>query len=374
MLSSIIFSSPHRAIRPPFDAIVDPLDQAEAARTTTVLRVGPGLLSVLILATRRPGRFLGALITLASLWRQAGGVVRHGAYLMEAAYLARLLSKHGSQHLHAHFGTNSATVALLTRSLGGPPFSFTVHGPEEFDRPERESLPLKIDGAAFVVAISSFGRSQLQRWCPYNQWQKIHVVRCGLDESFLQQAAAPVPDVAQMVCVGRLSEQKGHNVLLQATRQLIKEGCELKVICVGDGPLRRELERQIRRYDLSDAIDLVGWQTQTEIQAHLLASRCFVLPSFAEGLPVVLMEALAMGRPVISTYVAGIPELVEAGVNGWLVPAGNVERLAIAMRQALVTPADELTAMGLRGKERVAQQHSAAVEAAQLARQIEETT
>jgi glycosyltransferase involved in cell wall biosynthesis len=256
---------------------------------------------------------------------------------------------------------------MLCHVLGGPPYSFTVHGPEEFDKVKAIALEEKIQRSAFVVAVSSFGKSQLARWCSREQWSKIHVVHCGVDELFLTQTPSAVPDTPRLVCIGRLSEQKGHLLLVEAAGQLAAEGLQFRLVFVGDGPLRTQIETSIARLNLQDHIEITGWASNAEVQQQILESRAMVLPSFAEGLPVVIMEALALGRPVISTYVAGIPELVEPGTCGWLVPPGSVEALTAAMRTALQTPVEKLEQMGREGAVRVAQQHDAAIEAGKLA-------
>jgi glycosyltransferase involved in cell wall biosynthesis len=282
--------------------------------------------------------------------------------------LLRRLRRSGARHLHAHFGTNAADVALLTHTLGGPSYSFTIHGPEEFDRPEKLSLVDKIEQAAFVVTVSEFGRSQVFRWCSHEHWRKVHVVHCGVDKSFLGGGPHPVPDTPQLVCVGRLCEQKGQLRLLEALALLKEEGVPCQVVLAGDGPMRAVIEAEVIRLWLHDRVRITGWLSGAEVRQHLLDSRVMVLPSFAEGLPVVLMEALALGRPVITTYVAGIPELVRPGESGWLVPAGSVEALAGAIRQALEAPGDRLTQMGHAGAASVAAAHDITKEAAILAR------
>ena len=157
-------------------------------------------------------------------------------------------------------------------------------------------------------------------------------------------------------------------VLVNAARLLAAEGLDFKVVFVGDGELRPHIEAAIREHGLERHIEITGWATSDEVKQHLLDAQAMVLPSFAEGLPVVIMEALALSRPVISTYIAGIPELIEDGVNGWLVPSGDVEALANAMRRALATPHDTLEAMGKDGAARVQAQHDAAKEATELRR------
>lgn len=354
--------------------LVDESDKAELAKTKVVLAgglkgAGFNLASSLIWAlVTRLFPLLQATGTAIRLGlRSDRGLLLHVAYLAEACVLLRWFQRARVEHIHVHFGTNSATVALLCRILGGPPYSFTVHGPEEFDKPGAISLPEKINCAAFVVAVSSFGRSQLYRWCDYRHWQKIHIVHCGVDDDFLNQPYTPVPEAPYLVCVGRLSEQKGHLLLLEAATKLALEGVVFKLIFVGDGPLRKQIEATIVECNLHNHILITGWASSAEVRQHLLNARALVLPSFAEGLPVVIMESLALARPVISTYVAGIPELVEPGVCGWLVPPGAVEPLTEAMRSALNSSVEDLARLGKLGMERVATHHRALTEASKLA-------
>jgi glycosyltransferase involved in cell wall biosynthesis len=358
------------SVRPPPVGLVDPADRAEQARTRVLLAGGfLGLLvAVLAVGLRRPLRWLRALAAAIQLGRRSRrGVLRHLAYFAEACVLVRLLRRCGASHLHAHFGTNPAAVALLTRLLGGPPYSFTVHGPDEFDDPEGLSLREKIARAEFVVAVSDFGRSQLLRWCDFADWPKVHVVGCGVDAAFLEGGPRPLPHAPRLVCVGRLAPQKGQFLLLEALARLAAEDVDFELTLAGDGPLRPALEAQIRRAGLENRVRITGWLSNAEVRREVAAARAFVLPSFAEGLPVVLMEALALGRPVVTTCVAGIPELVRDGVEGWLVPAGSVEALAEAVLAALSAPAERLERMGRAGAVRVAERHDASREAAKLA-------
>jgi glycosyltransferase involved in cell wall biosynthesis len=322
----------------------------------------------------RPRRFLKSLALAVRLGRRSDrGLLRHLIYFVEACALLRLLTRRNVDHVHAHFGTNSATTALFCRTLGGPSYSFTVHGPEEFDKPEFLHLGTKIEHAAFVVAVSDFGQSQLFRTCGYEQWSKVHVVHCGVDASFHDVAPTPPAAEPRLTCVARLHEQKGLPMLVDAVALLRKNGVPVQVTIVGDGPLRGLLEQRIAELGLGDAIRLAGWMSNAEVRRELLASRALVLPSFAEGLPVVIMESLALHRPVISTYVAGIPELVEHNVCGKLVPAGAVEPLAVAMCEILEASVDRLAAMGAEGARRVRREHGAATEAAKLAALVERT-
>jgi glycosyltransferase involved in cell wall biosynthesis len=350
--------------------LVDEADCAERQCTEVVLARGMfALLAALIgTAVMEPTRFLQALRMAVRLgWHSDRGVFRHIAYLAEACVLVGRLRACGARHLHAHFGTNPAAVALLTHLLSDIPYSFTVHGPEEFDRPKMLSLSEKIRHAHFVVAISDFGRSQLCRWCPYSEWSKIVVVRCGVDATFLDCEPTPLPDSPRLVCVGRLCEQKGQLLLLDALARLAADNVPFHLTLVGDGAMRPILEERIHRLGLEEQVRITGWLSNDAVRAEILAARLFVLPSFAEGLPVVLMEALALGRPAVSTFVAGIPELMHPGESGWLVPAGSVAALADALREALRTPDDELESLGRAGAACVAEHHDAHRQGATLA-------
>lgn len=350
----------------------DPADAAEAKKTRAILDVGfGGLIGANSWAKlTRMGRYFKALSVAVRMGRRSEvGVIRHLIYLMEACVLTRWCERDGVDHLHVHFGTNPTTIARLARILGGPTYSFTVHGPEEFDHPEALSLGEKIEHAAFVVGVSSFGRSQLFRWCGHEHWPKIHEVHCGVDDSFLKSHAEANAS-NRLVCVGRLCEQKGQLLLIEAAHRLHDEGLDFGLILVGDGELRDEIEGLIDRYGLRSKVTITGWQSGEQVIEHLKRGRVMVLPSFAEGLPVAIMEALALGRPVISTYIAGIPELVNRGC-GWLIPAGSIDDLVNALREALACESDELARMGEAGARRVGHRHDASIEAAKLAELFE---
>ncbi|HBE18084.1 MAG TPA: colanic acid biosynthesis glycosyltransferase WcaL [Cyanobacteria bacterium UBA11149] len=358
------------AIRSCAAELVDEEDKIELKKTRFILEVGAvGLLvSLLQVLVTKPVNFSKALWLAVKIgWHSDRGILLHLIYFAEACVLLGWCTRDSITHLHAHFGINPTAVAMLCRVLGGPPYSFTVHGPEEFDKATILALDEKIQRAAFVVAISSFGRSQLYRWCDRKNWSKIQIVHCGVDEIFFQEALTPVPEEPQLVCVGRLSEQKGHLLLIEAAGKLAAQGFQFKLVLVGDGPLRNQIETRIAQLKLEKHVEITGWASNAEVKQQLLASRALVLPSFAEGLPVVIMEALALGRPVLSTYVAGIPELVEPEVCGWLIPPGCPEALADAMGKILQLPVAKLQEMGKTGFERVAQRHNAIVEASKLA-------
>ena len=359
------------AVRGWGDALVDPADQAERARTRYVLQHGLGapVWAMLRLAIGRPLRWFAAACLACSMWRRSDRTLfHHLAYLAEACAIVRWLEADRVDHLHAHFGTNPAEVAMLARVLGGPPYSFTVHGPEEFDKPVSLGLNDKGARAAFVVAISSYGRSQLFRWLPQAQWPKVEVVHCGLDADFHKAAAVAPNESARLVCVGRLCEQKGQLLLIRALHRLVQQGVPVELVLAGDGEMRADIEALVASLALQAHVRITGWIGSEQVRDEILAARALVLPSFAEGLPVVIMEAMALRRPVITTYVAGIPELVLDRVTGWLVPAGDVDGLAQAMASCLASAPDALARMGEAARARVLARHDVDVEAGKLAR------
>lgn len=351
------------------DELVDVTDLTERTRTRYVLQGGviPILQAMFLAALSCPVLFLRALaLALRMARRSEKGWPYHIIYLAEACHILPWVKAYGAQHIHAHFGTNSAEVAMLVSALGGPPYSFTVHGPEEFDKPMAIGLAEKIRHSKFVVAISSYGRSQLYRWCSQDLWHKIKLVRCGLESAFHQGFDVSVPDTRRFVCVGRLCEQKGQLLLVEAAARLQEKGVDFSLVLAGDGEMRSHIEAAIQEHQLQDKVRITGWISSEQVRVEILAARALVLPSFAEGLPVVLMEAMALRRPVISTYVAGIPELVLHGENGWLCPAGCIDSLVEAMIQCIEAPAQLITGMGWLGYERVKKYHSIDIEAMRL--------
>lgn len=350
--------------------LVDPADFIEKTRTAYILdgNIAKFVSAFARALTQRPIALAKAILAAIRMTgRSSRPALFHLAYLAEALVLARWVLEQDVRHIHAHFGTNSAEVAMMCHILTGIPYSFTVHGPDEFDRPEYLGLPAKVKHAAFVCVVSSFTGSQICRWIPPQEWEKIKLVRCGLDADFLRKHPSRIVSKNHLVTVGRLSEQKGQINLLSALAILAREGAQFKMTIAGDGPLRPQLERSIQELGLEEKVELTGWLSNSQVRALIRGARALVLPSFAEGLPIVLMEALALGRPVITTYVAGIPELVTDKTCGWLVPAGSVDQLADAIRQCLSAPDALIQTMGAIGRERVLEQHDITKECRKLA-------
>jgi colanic acid/amylovoran biosynthesis glycosyltransferase len=346
--------------------VTDQEDQRERTRTRYVLREGAPalLLAVARLLLTRPVRVLRALSLVWRMGRRAERPLHvHLIYLAEACRIVSWLGAARVQHLHAHFGTNAAEVAMLVHALGGPDWSFTVHGPEEFDKPQFIGLGEKIRHCSFVVAISSYTRSQLYRWVEHRYWSKVQVVHCGLEAAYFAAPVIAVPAARRLVCVGRLCEQKGQLLLLEAAHRLLVQGVDFELVLAGDGEMRGAIEALVMRHNLQGRVRITGWIASEQVRDEILAARALVLPSFAEGLPIVIMEAMALGRPVISTFVAGIPELVQPGEHGWLVPAGDVEALAQVMQICLDAPADTLSCMGEAAYKCVLARHNADTQA-----------
>jgi len=349
--------------------LLDSADREESGRTHVLLDVGIlGLLAASIrVAAKAPSQFCRALATAVRIGRGSDrGVARHLAYLAEACVLRLRCAEARLHHVHAHFGENTASVALFCRMLGGPTYSFTAHGPDEFAPLHAGQMQFKVENASFTVVVSEAGRKELARLVPQCRG-RMHLVRCAVDPRFARQSPPPVPLARRIVFVGRLHAVKAPLLLLDAVARVVGNGEACELVMVGDGPLREAVEARIRTSGLGEHVSLVGWAGSDEVRRHLAEARALVLPSWAEGLPLVLMEAFAMHRPAICTAVGGVAELVEAGLSGWLVAPGSVDELAAAIGAVLDASPAELERMGRRGAEVVRRQHDAVNEAQKLA-------
>ena len=263
---------------------VDDDVRRERASTEYVFASGaPRLLFALIRRSLRSPRKLAEAVKLAAKTSTPGlkGRLWPLAYLVEAAYLAERLEATRVDHLHNHIGEGSATVAMLAALFAEIPFSLTIHGPGEFDQPTLLGLNHKIKRSLFTAAISEYGKSQLYRWTEHVDWHKIQVVHCGLDETFLRQRHEPIPDVSRLVCVGRLAEQKGQLILIEAAGRLAQEGLSFEIVLVGDGPMRELIESRIEALRLEKHVTLVGWRGAEGVRSEILRSRgwsCRVSP------------------------------------------------------------------------------------------------
>lgn len=344
--------------RAPDSALLTDLDRDHAARTQVVKEMSPTR------ATRLLLDLLGhPLATLRGLRRALRGtrgdverVRKHLLQFVEAVVVWRICRTQRCGAIHAHFGQVPATVAWFATAFdrdvhgrrrrvgrGGAPmtWSVTIHGWHEFVNQDLAMLAPKVEAADGVVCISHFTRSQLMRIADVSAWDKLSIVRCGLDPAEFEFRAPPAVDEGRRptaVITARLSSEKGHLVLVRALARLRAAGTELRVRCIGNGPFEDVLRQAVVDHGVADLVEFVGVLPPSSVAAELRDADVFCLPSFAEGLPVSIMEAMAVGVPVVTTYISGIPELVVDGATGWVVPAGDDESLARALQSALTSP------------------------------------
>lgn len=313
--------------RPGAAELVAPEDRASAETTRFVLPLGAGaLLGAHLRALRQPGAYL-ALLRLALRHRAPGLRAALWAlfHFAEAVVLARMFAEDRVSHVHNHFANAGATVGMMAARFAGLPWSLTLHGISETDYPAGLTLGAKLEQAEFAACVSWFGRAQAMRVTAPAHWHKFAVVRCGLDLA-APALAAPVARRAgarrRLVCVARLSAEKGHLGLLEAIAPL-----DVELTLVGDGPLRGEIDAAVARLGLGARVHFAGRLDEAATLAEIARHDMLVLPSFMEGLPIVLMEAMALGLPVIGSRVAGVPELIEDGQEGLLFRPGDWDDL-----------------------------------------------
>ncbi|TWT97611.1 Alpha-D-kanosaminyltransferase [Botrimarina colliarenosi] len=315
--------------------------KALLAKPLPILRTGR-----LALRTRAPG---------------LGGVARQLICTVEAIRLAEQIGKLDIDLLHNHIGENSATVAMLAAELTGKPFSLTIHGPGVFYSAGSWALGEKLRRAAFTACISDFCRSQCMVFAPPEAWDRLHVVRCAVGGDYLaaieESHSDPLPQIPTFVCVGRLCAEKAQRLLVEAAGRLVNEGRSLRIVLVGDGPEREAISAAIESAGLEKSVEVRGWMPSREIAALVRQSLAVVSCSFAEGLPIVLMEAFAARRAVVATHVGANYELVENEKSGWLIPPANVDALADALRAVLDASSEQLASYGEEGARRVTERH-----------------
>jgi glycosyltransferase involved in cell wall biosynthesis len=356
------------SVRPPAASeLKSERDRDEASRTYTLLRqpLRAFLLAHLGELARRPSRYLRTLVL--ALRHRAPGVkaaLLAIAHFGEAILLAAELRKQRIDHLHNHFANSAATVGLLASKQAGLRWSFTIHGISEFDYPAGLSLASKIEQAAFVACVSYFGRAQAFRLLDSHQWSKLSVVRCGLELDELPLAQGDENQQLRLIAVGRLSAEKGIAGLLEALSLMHPEQRPALVI-VGDGPMRDELDMMVERLGLRKLVTFLGRLPEPDTLAEIARNDVLVLPSFMEGLPIVLMEAMALGKPVVATRVAGIPELVTDGENGLLFTPSHWSELANKL-SILVSDQGLRQRLGRSGPQRIAREFDVKSSAVQL--------
>ena len=288
-------------------------------------------------AVRRPGRM--ALLSF-----------------MRGVYLSRLPALRRVQHLHAHFALGANVVAMVAAHLCGLTFSFTTHAVDLFARPV--GLCESLRAAGFAVTISEYNRDFIARSCGEHLAQRVRVVRAGIDPAAFAVGQRPANGRPRILSVGRLVAKKGHRHLIEALALLRRRGYDFEVVVVGEGPERPALARLIDERGLSTQARLLGAVAQQEVRQLYAESDVFVLPCVVacdgdrDGIPVSLMEAMASGLPVVSTYCSAIPELITHGREGLLVEPGDVDGLSAALER-LLTEAAARERLGQAGRERV---------------------
>lgn len=310
------------------------------------------LSSHLFLLISSPQRYLQGLM-MAWRTKQPGlkGTLYQLFYFLEAGIVARQIQRKKIQHLHNHFANSSCNVALLSSILGDFTFSFTLHGPAIFFEPKLWHLGEKIKQALFVSCISYYSRSQGMVFSSLEHWDKMYVIHCGVDP-VLFTPVIHQEKATRLLYIGRLAATKGLPILLESLAQLQSTYPDLCLTVIGDGLERDRLQTLTQDLNLENQVKFVGYQSQKSVRNYLQKTDIFVMSSFAEGVPVVLMEAMAAGVPVIATQIAGVSELVEDGVSGYLVPPSNSIILAEKLEKLILDP-DLRAKFGLAGREKV---------------------
>ena len=346
-----------------------PAGEAQEARTTMYVKDGNPVASLAKLLTTvitHPSVVLRGLRAVAAvpnltLPQRAFWLF----YLAEALLVGRWMKQQGFHHLHVHFGGAVASVGMLTAKAWQIPFSLTIHGPEELLNVDSYHLREKVTASSFVFCISDFCRSQLCQWTDPSQWDKFQVIRLGVDPVLLTPQSRmmtsginmPSPRTLELVSVGRLVPAKGHRILLEAIRILRDRGVLLRVTLIGGGADQPALQKYLAMNQLEDSVTLAGALSHPKTLAQLRRADMFALASFAEGIPVALMEAMSLGIPCVSTFIAGIPELIRSGFDGLLVLPANSTALADAL-ESLVTDPVYRKKLGQSGRQRVITQYN----------------
>lgn len=278
-------------------------------------------------------------------------------YLAEALLIAEWLEENKLDHLHVHFANPASTVALIATKLKDFRFSMTIHGSDCFEECTRNLIPEKLKAADFVICVSHFTRSQLMKFCDQEKWKRLEVIRLGVDLSKYHKDPKEDSSVCQILCVARLIPAKGLHLLIDAIASLKKKGLHFHLVLVGGGERKETFEQYAKEKEVEEFITFTGALSQEETKSYYQQADLFVLPSFAEGVPVVLMEALAFELPSIATQVAGIPEIIEEGVNGFIIAPGVVEDIAEKLT-ILIQDKDLRKEMGRAGRKKVGEEYS----------------
>lgn len=260
------------------------------------------------------------------------GLFYHHMYFIEALMVGIWMKQKRLHHVHVHLGSQAATVGLYVRTIFGVGFSITVHGPDEFYDAKGQHLTEKIAAADFICCISFFCRSQLMKFSPYSDWHKLIVSRLGVNTAeFSPKPLRDAPEPFSILCVGRLVPAKGQHQLIDAVERLARQGRRVRLHLVGGGPDDVSLRQRVSQFEDPGTVVFEGPVNHDRIRALYDAADLFCIPSFAEGIPIVLMEAMASGIPCVTTQIAGIPELIRTGIDGLLVAPSDLDGLTDAL-------------------------------------------
>lgn len=308
-----------------------------AAEETVVLQAGWGTLlrDLVAGAVQSPAGLLRAIAASQRLSPPGIGYrLRHMAYVMQGVRLARSLGAAGIRHVHVHMANNGAAIAMMACAFDPRlSYSLSIHGSAEFFHVDTWTLKEKAEAAVFVRCISEFCRAQVMAWTDPEVWGRFHIVHCGIDPAVYVPRPTERSGPLRILTVGRLHPIKGYDVLLDACGRLRRDGVEFELEMIGDGPMRPRLEAQVGALGLGGCVKIVGAVDQDRIGEHYDRADIMVISSFMEGVPVVLMEAMAKELGVVSTRVGGVPELVEDGATGFLVDPGSSASLADAIKR-----------------------------------------
>jgi len=362
-------------------------EAAEAARTYCIKRHGLSGAAAAFARTllTNPGGVLRGLALVLRLGRlDLAGLALNLMYFLEALMVGQWMLRNSLRHLHVHLASQAASVGLYVHHIFGFGYSLTVHGPDEFYAAHHHHLTRKIAAARFIVCISSFARSQLMNLSPYEHWSKFIVVRLGVDPSHFDPAhfvpqplsrqgrevsafSAQAP--CEILCIGRLTPAKGQHLLIDAVAQLIQQGRAVRLRLAGSGPDEASLRQHAASIPTPEAVVFEGAVNQERIRSLYADAHLFCLPSFAEGIPVVLMEAMSMQLPCVSTQIAGIPELIQSGTDGLLVPPSDLHALAGALAQ-LMDDAPQRQRLALAARARILSQYDLRANIQELAQEL----
>jgi glycosyltransferase involved in cell wall biosynthesis len=349
------------SVRPPRpEEIMSEADQLDLDATAYILPAGLGKLFIgnLKWLLRRPGRYFSGL-ALALRHRNPGvkAFVYAVFYFLEGILLAENLKRRGVEHLHNHFANPASHVAMVASHLLGIPMSMTLHGLCDFDYPAGPLLDEKISACSFVACATQYGMAQAMRQSNPANWDRLLVVRCGIDLESLPTVKVSTQNPERpfrFVSVGRLSPEKGQLGLLSAFSRACGSGLDAELVLVGDGPDRTHIESCIERLGLTERVTMLGRLPEARTLEEIAKSDALVLSSFMEGLPVVLMEALALQVPTIAPTVAGIPELITHRESGMLFSAGDWNELTRCLVE-LANDEQLRVDIAVRGRRRVEQ-------------------